>query len=228
MQLLSKFLKLCRFRKRSADEMLEIMICGYIREFRDQSKSIVPDAIETIINEYYPRTKKINYIGKFESDKYGLQVQTGRRSITGSCGDATVDQPLPTTLDAKYASAIYRWRAKATGRRVGEVYFGVISSVNYIRKQIQIPPRQIIRMEYEISNTDKCTLSFYIESWNNQLLSKVNLPKYAGNPKQKITWYPRFVVALNEYNRDVVVKLIPYWPLQLMQFEELGSGKFRL
>ena len=52
---------------------------------------------------------------------------------------------------------------------------------------------EIICMEYEIAQGDKCSLSFYNETNNNQFIRKFDLPKFVTSSKNKIkNWYPVF------------------------------------
>ena len=73
---------------------------------------------------------------------------------------------------------------------------GLIFDGSWVRSKdhndyIAFKNSEIIRMEYEISQSNECSLSFYNESRDNQFIWRLALPKKMGN-KKIMNWYPVF------------------------------------
>ena len=64
-------------------------------------------------------------------------------------------------------------------------------------------PHDIVCMEYEISDVNKCKLSFYNESKDNEFMYAIDLPN---DIKEITSWYPVF----SKPNSDGLIKIIPY------------------
>ena len=63
--------------------------------------------------------------------------------------------------------------------------------LKYDSEYTPFKPNEIICMEYEISNGNKCTLSFYNESKHNEFIWKINLPNEIAG-REVTNWYPVF------------------------------------
>ena len=209
------------------------IVNGYVRESENAYRFIVPNGIQKIITAYYP--KKINYVGKFlkQNAEIDVQIQSDQLSFTGF-KIARLNEPLPTSMECKEMSLIYRWRAKFCRRgRVGRLQsvifgittedqndaFGISSRDNFVcdgnlfwaweeKGYKGFKEDEMICMEYEISEGNKCSLSFYNESKDNQFIRKFDLPKYVANYKKEIkSWYPVFT---NPEGSHYLISVVPY------------------
>ena len=65
--------------------------------------------------------------------------------------------------------------------------------------------QELIGMEYEISNSSKCKLSFYNESKDNEFMFEIDLPNEVDDEKIE-GWYPVF----SKPNSSKNIRIIPY------------------
>ena len=148
--------------KMSKGEEFELIIKGYVHQLETEYRFIIPEEIIMIIMHYYP--KKINYIGKFLQANGAdyIKIQQDQLSFTGYMS-IKLDQPLPTSLQSKSMSVVYRWRALATKNiRGASVIFGVVSNRCY---NFHAYPHVFLLDAYGISMEDRLVFDDF-DGWS--------------------------------------------------------------